>query len=530
MALTTKLYGDLPPDFVIDREYPGHPLPKGIIVEKDVIVEMRDDCKLACNIFRPDKPGKFPVILDFTVYGKDVYGWHKAYGVSEVCPFEGPDPGFWVPNDYVTILFDLRGFGKSQGERRYMYPAEDFYDAIEWAGIQEWCNGNVGMSGVSYLGVHQYYAAAAQPPHLKAIIPWEAVVHPNPPYGGMNPFGGIPERVFMTQVFKVFPPLNPLLNQTQGALEINPPALENITIPAFFCATWGDQCVHSRGTLLAYKKISTPPENKWLYTHGRQKWEGYYGAESLEIQRKFFDYFLKGIDSGIIEIPRVRLEVRETYHKHSVRWENEFPLARTQYTKLYLNTNNATLSFAEVIQEGKISYESASGNASFDIRFNQDTELTGHMKLKLWVSPDEADDMDLFITLWKLDAKGNRVYFDWCHAWCRFPIALGWLRLSWREQNTELSTPWQPILKFQKQKRVKAGEIVPCEIEIIASSTLFRKDESLSLIISGQFGVETEWFGFGPLVNKGKHTIYTGGNYDSHLLVPICETITGNNK
>jgi predicted acyl esterase len=521
MALTTKLYDDLPPDFVIDREYPGYPLPKGIIVEKDVLVEVRDGCKLACNVFRPDKTGKFPVILSFTVYGKDVYGWHKAYGVSEACPFEGPDPGFWVPNDYVVILFDTRGFGKSPGERRYMYPVEDFYDAIEWAGTQGWSNGNVGMSGVSYLGAQQYYAAAAQPPHLKAIIPWEALIHPMPPYGGMNPFGGIPETVFMTQVIKVFPPLNPALHQTQGPLEVKPAVLENIATPALFCATWGDQCVHTRGTLLAYQGISTPPEHKWLYTHGRQKWEEYCGAESQDIQKKFFDYFLKGIDSGIMDIPRVRLEARETYHKYAVRWENEFPLAGTEYTKLYLNANTGTLNFDEVSQEGKISYDSAAGNASFDIKFDRDTELTGHMNLKLWVSPEDADDMDLFITLWKLDTKGNRVYFDWCHAWCRFPVSLGWLRMSWRELDPELSTPWQPVLKFETQQKVNSGEIVPCEIEIIASSTLFREGESLRLIISGQFGVETEWFSFGPLVNEGKHSIYTGGKYDSYLLVPV---------
>ena len=143
------------------------------------------------------------------------------------------------------------------------------------------------------------------------------------------------------------------------------------------------------------------------------------------------------------------------------------------------------------------------------------------MKLKLWVSPEDADDMDLFITLWKLDAKGNRVYFDWCHAWSRFPVALGWLRLSWREQDLELSTLWQPVLKFETQKKVRPGEIVPCEIEIIGSSTLFREGESLRLIVSGQFGVETEWFGFGPLVNEGEHSIYTGGKCDSYLLVPV---------
>jgi len=527
MALTTKLYDELPPDFFIDRDYPGYPLPKGIISEKDFIVEAREGCKLACNIFRPEKPGNFPVILNFTIYGKDIYGMHKGYGVSEVCPFEGPDPGFWVPNDYVVILFDTRGFGKSHGERRYMYPVDDLYDMIEWAGTQAWSNGNVGMSGVSYLGAQQYWAAAAQPPHLKAIIPWEALIHPKPPYGGMNSFGGIPEAVFMTHVFKVLPPLSPELGQTQGPLEVNPVALEKITLPALFCASWCDQCVHTSGTLQAYQRISTPPEHKWLYTHGRQKWEEYYGAESLEIQKKFFDYFLKSIKSVRMDVSRVRLEVRETYHKYAVRQENEFPLARTESTKLYLDAKTGTLNFDEISREGKISYDSIDGNTSFDIKFDQDTELTGYMKLKLWVSPEDADDMDLFVTLWKLDTKGNRVYFDWCHAWGRFPVALGWLRTSWRGLDTEKSTPLQPVLKFESQQKLTPNEIVPCEIEIIASSTLFRKGESLSVVVSGRFGVETEWFGFSPLVNKGKHTIYTGGKYDSHLLAPVIAATSG---
>jgi putative CocE/NonD family hydrolase len=279
--------------------------------------------------------------------------------------------------------------------------------------------------------------------------------------------------------------------------------------------------VHTRGTLWAYKTISTPSRHRWLYTHGRQKWEEYYGAESTDIQKKFFDYFLKGIDSGIMEIPRVRLEVRETYHKYLIRLENEFPLARTEYKELYLDANTGTLSFDKVIKKGKVSYDSASDSAIFDIKFDKDTELTGYSKLKIWVSAEDADDMDLFITLWKLNAKGNVVYFDWCHAWGRFPVALGWMRLSNRELNEELSTSWQPILQFGVSQKVQPGEIVPCEIEIYPSSTLFRAGETLRLNISGRFGVETEWFGFGPLVNKWWHSIYTGGQYASYLLIPI---------
>jgi predicted acyl esterase len=99
------------------------------------------------------------------------------------------------------------------------------------------------------------------------------------------------------------------VNDTVVARKISTlPTLENITIPALFTPP-GCQCVHSQGKLLAYKNISTRPERKWLYTHGRQKWEEYYSAESQEIQRKFFDYSLKGIERGMMEIQRVRLEV-----------------------------------------------------------------------------------------------------------------------------------------------------------------------------------------------------------------------------
>ena len=91
----------------------AYPLPKGIIVEKDIPVTMRDGLMLACNVFRPDKPGKFPVIVSFTEFGKDVRVDSTPW-VSENCAFEAPDPGYWVPNDYVVVIFD-RGTGKSPG-------------------------------------------------------------------------------------------------------------------------------------------------------------------------------------------------------------------------------------------------------------------------------------------------------------------------------------------------------------------------------------------------------------------------------
>jgi predicted acyl esterase len=134
----SKLFGEKHFD-----DLPGCSLPEGILVEKNVPVEMSDGVRLAANVFRPDKPGRFPVVMAFTPFSKDYYGQHDPFGCSVMTPFEGPDPGFWVPSGYAMVHVDERGSGRSPGMGTG--GAYDFYDGIEWAGEQEWSNGNVGM-------------------------------------------------------------------------------------------------------------------------------------------------------------------------------------------------------------------------------------------------------------------------------------------------------------------------------------------------------------------------------------------------
>ena len=148
------------------------------------------------------------------------------------------------------------------------------------------------------------------------------------------------------------------------------------------------------------------------------------------------------------------------------------------------------------------------------------------MKLKLWVSPADADDMDLFVTIRKFNTDGHQVCFDSDGAPGRMPVALGWLRLSKRQLDEELSRPWLLVQRFvtpgEPEQKMKPGEIVPCEIAIWPSSTLFHAGEKLTVDISGKYGVKDDLLkGYNDLVNKGEHSIYTGGKYDSHLLVPI---------
>jgi uncharacterized protein len=530
---------------VLDMEI--FPLPTTIIVERDVLIKMRDGVRLAVNVFRPDKPGKFPVIMAFVgPYGKDIGPDEYSYSryeyfvdlgltvgtlrISEATPFEGPDPAFWVSNDYAVVHLDTRGFFKSEGEKQVLTQTEmlDYYEAIEWAGTQEWSNGNVGLCGVSYLAVSQYYAASTQPPHLKAISPWEGF---SDEYRDRRFPGGVPESTFSLEWKKRNVPgqmteaditafLDPVSSQSQIS---GNPQLEKITVPALICASWSDHGLHSRGGFEVFKRISS--ELKWIYNHGRRKWEEYYSKEALGYQMKFFDYFLKGIDNGMMNTPRIRLEVRETKDKYAVRHENEWPLARTEYTKLYLNTNG-TFNLGEIRQQGKTSYDSASGKAEFDFAFDRDTELTGHMKLKLYVSADDADDMDLIVGVKKLSADGKEVHFygTAMSAYIKGIVARGWLRVSQRELDVEKSTPWQPVLKHEGEKRLRPGEIVSVEVEILPSSTLFHKGERLRLVIQGRDLIEGPpwgWLGYRRLTNKGVHSIYAGGEYDSHLLVPV---------
>jgi predicted acyl esterase len=132
--------------------------------------------------------------------------------------------------------------------------------------------------------------------------------------------------------------------------------------------------------------------------------------------------------------------------------------------------------------------------------------------------------MDLFVAIEKIDRAGYLVPFAFFGNHDDGPVALGWLRVSHRELDEEKSTPYQPYHKHAREIKIKAGETVPVEIEIWPSSTLFERGEKLRVVVQGSdiysYPYETT-NGHTRTVNKGKHVIYTGGKYDSHLLVPV---------
>lgn len=528
--------------------YPGfgyrRDVKDGIVIEKDVAVPMRDGVNIYIDMFRPETDEPLAVLIAWSGYGKHspqrLEHFPADTGVppgklSELVAFESPDPAYWCPAGYAVIFVDPRGTWGSDGVAESIWGKEegqDYHDLIEWAGTQDWSNGKVGMAGVSYLAIIQWLTAETQPAHLAAMNPWEGV---SDLYREFAFHGGMPETQFHpwwhdgvlfsktkvedTVAMRDEHPLYDEYWETKRA------DFSKITVPAYVVASWSDHGLHTRGTLEAYKALGS--SEKWLEIHGRKKWGYYYEDSSVARQRAFFDHFLKGKDTEVSEWPPVRLEIREKYYEGEMRDEQEWPLTRTDYQPLYLDATSKALVVKPVETDSVAEYDSEddASNVVFDHTFDTDTELVGHAKLKLWVEADGSDDMDLFVALQKLDADGNPITFPFFSIWENGNVALGWLRVSHRELDENLSTPQQPWLLHQREQKLAPGEVVPVEIEILPSGTLFRAGETLRLLVQGtdvnKYPAGTPTQRHHSERNHGRHVIHTGGEFDSHLLVPV---------
>ena len=238
----------------------------GMRFERDIEVPMRDGVRILVDVFLPEGAReKVPAIVGWGPYGKHNKKDHlwppagiEPGWISRHTAFEAPDPAYWCQHGYAVVYPDPRGTWYSQGEMNHGGPqeAEDTYDLIEWCAAQPWCNGRVGMSGVSYLAASQYQVAPLKPPHLAAINPWEAFsdwYREFGYHGGMRDtgfvpkatlgFGGRPTRTEDTLANML---AHPLIDDYWQSKDV---ALDEIECPALFVASWSDQGFHTRGTL-----------------------------------------------------------------------------------------------------------------------------------------------------------------------------------------------------------------------------------------------------------------------------------------
>ena len=282
--------------------------------------------------------------------------------------------------------------------------------------------------------------------------------------------------------------------------------------------------------------------------------------DHVEDLRRFFDHYLKGIDNGWEKTPRVRLSVLNPGGKDIVgRPENEFPLARTQYERLYLSASDSTLQTSLPAKEAVNVYRSEDENHQVTYRYRMDkpTEITGYMKLHLWVAAPDNDDMDLSVSVEKLSKDGKPLP----DKTGSLIAATGMMRVSMRQLDEAKSTEAEPYYPFTTEQKLKPGEIVPVEIEIWPMGLLFDKGEILQLTVGAYYPAKADIpFGSAPISipkegytympgqnvekmtiggnatecadanevvkspathNVGRHCIYTGGKYDSYLYVPV---------
>lgn len=544
--------------------------------EKDVSVRMRDGVNLVVDVFRPAADGKFPALLAISPYGKD-----KMSLPSAIQPHEAPlynpgteagDPQYIASRGYAHIIADVRGMGKSEGAYRgwmSKQESQDGYDLVEWIAQQSWCDGNIGMVGISYFGTIQLSVAAEQPPHLKAIMPFNA---PADFYRESTHHGGIIQtffhRLYGTSVtgnsvsvtindrpveeskrlleaakadpdIKMYPDIYNLLasprrmpcfldivvNSTDGPFYWERSAYtryDKIKIPFYASSGWWAYAhMHLRGAFQNYLGIDAP---KKLMIDRQAVMERPLPPTYNEEVIRWYDYWLKGIDTGIMNEPPIKLFVMG---ENKWRFEKEWPLARTEWTKYYLHCWQRLSPEPETTPGRPDCFVQQPPDETATIQsvkfltppLSDDMELTGPLALYLHASID-TEDTNWIVALKDLAEDGKEIELN-----------RGFLRASHRVIDESKSKPWLPYHPHLKPEPVVPGQIYEYAIELSPMSNLFKAGHCIKLEITS---MDHHLAPVAPLSigqvhmpyhicssNTTLHRIYHDLEHQSYILLPV---------
>ncbi|MBD5551127.1 MAG: CocE/NonD family hydrolase [Lachnospiraceae bacterium] len=506
-----------------------------VIWERDDKVVLRDGTAIYTDIYRPVTQEKVPAVISWSPYGKsniDVSWAYNEKDLSHLQKEEGVDPALWCAAGYAVAHPDARGAYMSEGNIFHWGEPEgkDIYDYVEWLAAQDWCDGNVGMAGNSYLTIAQWFAADQKPPHLKAIAPWEGQTDA---YRETILQGGIANVAFPRQAVSVMHGNNyvddmpsmaekyPLMNDYW---EDKRAVLKDITIPAYIVASYTNP-IHTHGTFRAYREISS--KKKWLRVHNSHEWVDFYKSENQKELLSFFDRYLKGIENDWEKTPKVRYAVLNPGGVDETNLVSEvFPPENVQYTKIYLSGSNGKL-LPEPGENGEVSYDGKDPEAGveFRITFEKETCIIGYPKVKFFVETKNCHDMDLFVEISKENKEGELTAWD-CTPHNRYQEPLagfeGKLRVSLRELNLELSSDLIPVHSFREPDYLNDGEIAEVEIGIRPIGLKWEAGETLVLRIGNEYRENLEkGIHLGTANNMGEHIIHCGGDKASYIQLPF---------
>ncbi len=520
------------------------PLPSGVKLDENVYVTMRDGVKIAVDVYRPEAEGHYPGLLSMSPYIKEIQQQPPELSHS----IEAGATHFFVPRGYVHVIAQVRGTGLSQGRYNFLDIKEqqDGHDLVEWIAQQPWCDGNVGMLGDSYFAMIQYLVASQKPPHLKCIVPYDGLTDP---YRDFCYQGGLFRRGFLGSwgpdtvsqclwpgpVEGKLPPADLILDWTShpddGPYYWERAAwtkLDRIGAPVLSIAPQSH--IHIRGQLYAYPIIKAPKKllvapPAGLFAHVR-----FLGNRPLHEQiLKWFDYWLKGIGTGIMDEPPVTIfdDVTQEW-----RYENEYPLARTEWTKFHLRSNSAgpatkppyglisTEPLGSEERDRYVTPESlvlvAAGKpvlAYATPTLNKDVRVWGPLSVVLYGSSTTLDTV-WFVKIGDVGPDGAVTL-----------LTKGHLKASYREVDEAKSKPGQPFHPFQNPVPPEPNTVYEYQIEMLPIFHTFKAGHKIWVqIASHDFDYHTRQhtvYTSEMLPVPAENAIYHDSAYPSHLLLPV---------
>ena len=470
--------------------------------------------------------------------------------------YEVPDPERWIPHGYAIAHIDARGTGRSPGmwSPFSLREATDFAETIEWLADQPWCNGKVGVLGVSFHAMAAWRVAAQQPAHLAAMIPW---------YGAGDPYreawrhGGILSNTFvdawwyrwlgnqhgagegraspLTGESTTGPEVldeaqrrrmrsdlpaqarsHPLLDDWNAAAAVD---WSRVTVPFLSVGNWSSVGLHLRGNIEAFRHAASTEKWLILLAANGSGLERFHDQAGIALQRRFFDHYLKGDGNDWPEQPRVTYELRDGGSSLTRRSATTWPLENTHWLRLHLDLAQHALSREQPALPAQQQYwPTSNGITVRTAPFERRTEVIGPLALRLQVST-QADDLDVFASLRVLDADG-------C---VTGPTATrGWLRLSHRALDDQASTPHNPVHAHTRMSEVTAGTQYGIDLEMWPTSVVVPEGGRLLLSIQGCDGFDTGEFRHNDAGDRSNAalanwtTLHTGEEL-SWLLIPVIE-------
>lgn len=446
-----------------------------IVIARNLLIPLPDGATLSADLYRPAGPGPFPALLSFYPYHKD-----DMIGAMNEAPRR-----YFAENGYACLLIDFRGLGGSSGVAWEAMDRREGIDgaaAVEWIARQKWCDGNVGMWGLSYGGISSLKVAAEKPPHLKAIVPMQGSVdiyrdylHPGGCRACLGSFGawgsfmlalnlmpptntdpdGRWYRVWMERLEKSAPYVLPWLEHPDHDEYWTSRAVDpaKITTPTFIIGSWRD--IFPEGMAGIYPMLAGPKKllmGPWM--HGMPDLSPFQPIEFLPQMKRWFDHWLRGENNGIAEEAAVTIHVQNA---NQWRHEREWPIARARTEKMFLGAGGVLRPSADREEQGE-NYRAdptvgtAAGlwdpmalgvglpldQGEDDLRsltftgepLDADTEISGAPEAIVHAVLVSGSDANLVAKLCDVDPNGGSSL-----------ITTGWLKASHRESSAHPRTP-----------------------------------------------------------------------------------------